>query len=534
MGTHMNQSSLTRLVRLSLGLAVLAIPLLALLALASITPVSERAQAAAPQDSNFPQVVTQTQTAIAATSTALAQTAIAQTQTALPATQTSIARTQTAIAQPSATAILVDVFEPNDTIQTAYTIATDAIVVCGATPATLWPPGDVDFYRFQLKVGSAYEIFTSNLSAGLDTFLIVYDPQGNQIAQNDDYEFGNRASRVVISAQANGFYYARITNQSSLDPAGKTYCFQVREIQGTATPTPFPTSTRVAGADSCEPNNSFDQACLLGVGQTFNANFVPLLGQEIDNDFYRLWVRPGFYTCSTFDLSSVNDTNIILYNQNREGLAGSQQTTRESVVSVQINYTGWMYALVGPVVPITYAESGAYTYSFRCVEAEPTATPTVTPRPVTGVGPGPAQPTPTPFVFPTFPPSPTPFTFETATPTPRPIVQINPLPTATPVGGPQLPFTINVTVYYDSNLNYTPEISEGIADIAVALYEQATGQLLAFGYTNEAGMIQFSGVTAVGPIRVSVPYLKYSQLTTNSQTNILLRVAPQPLPIGIP
>jgi hypothetical protein len=185
-------------------------------------------------------------------------------------------------------------------------------------------------------------------------------------------------------------------------------------------------------------------------------------------------------------------------------------------------------------VPITYAESGAYTYSFRCVEAEPTATPTVTPRPVTGVGPGPAQPTPTPFVFPTFPPSPTPFTFETATPTPRPIVQINPLPTATPVGGPQLPFTINVTVYYDSNLNYTPEISEGIADIAVALYEQATGQLLAFGYTNEAGMIQFSGVTAVGPIRVSVPYLKYSQLTTNSQTNILLRVAPQPLPIGIP
>ena len=102
------------------------------------------------------------------------------------------------------------------------------------------------------------------------------------------------------------------------------------------------------------------------------------------------------------------------------------------------------------------------------------------------------------------------------------------------MGGPQQAYNINIIVYYDSNFNYTPELTEGIADIAVALYEQATGQLLAFGYTNEAGMIQFSGVTAVGPIRISVPFLKYSQLTANSQTDIFLRVAPQPLPIGIP
>ena len=534
----MNQSSLSRLVRLGLGVAVLAIPFLALLSLGSASPISERAQAAAQfngnfgNSGNFPQVITQTQTAIAVGQTAVAQTAIAQTQTAIPATQTSVARTQTAVAQPSSTAILVDIYEPNDTLATAYTIAPDIVTVCGANPATLWPQGDIDFYRFQLKAGSAYEIFTSSLSAGLDTFLIVYDPQGNQIAHNDDYEFGNRASRVVISAQVNGFYFARITNQSTMNPAGKTYCFQVREIQGTATPTPV----LVGGADSCEPNNSFDEACLLGVGQAFNANFVPLIGPGVDNDFYRLWVKPGFYTCSTFDLSAVNDTNIILYNQNRDGLAGSEQTTRASVVSAYINYTGWLYALVGPVVPISYPESSSYTYSFRCVETEPTATPTAVPtRPPTtgGVAP-PAQPTPTPFVFPTFPPSPTPFTFETATPTPRPNVQINPLPSPTPAGGPQQTDNLNITVYYDSNLNYTPELTEGIADIAVALYEQATGQLLAFGYTNEAGMIQFGGVTAVGPTRVSIPYLKYSQLVTNTQANILIRVAPQPLPIGIP
>ena len=71
-------------------------------------------------------------------------------------------------------------------------------------------------------------------------------------------------------------------------------------------------------------------------------------------------------------------------------------------------------------------------------------------------------------------------------------------------------------------------------DAAVALYDNATGGLIAFGYTNEAGMAQFSNIAAGGAVRVAVPFLNYSQVVLASNSEILIRVAPQPLPIGIP
>jgi hypothetical protein len=533
----MDSLSLKRLMRLSVGFFIAAVPLMAFLSIQTLPMAAFQPPAAPSFDQSNPnalgamQIISQTQTALAQTADAQTSTSVAQTMTVLPGTQTAIARTQTAVAQPTGTAVLVDHYEPNDTLQTAFTTAADAPALCAAT---LWPMGDVDYFRFPAKAGASYEIFTRNLVAGLDTFLTVYDTQGNEITANDDYVSGSKASRVVIMTGISGYYYARVTNQSPLDPAGKTYCFEVLEQAWTPTPPP---STRVPGADACEFNGSFETACTIGVGESFNANFVPLFGTETDNDFYRLWVKPGFYTCQTANLSAFNDTNLIMYNQDRVGLAGSEQLTRESVVSAAIAYTGWLYVLVGPVVPIDYEESHLYTYSVRCDQTLPptaTATPTRVPAPGGGGGGVPPAATPTPFEFPTQFPTPTPFFFETPLPTPRPVVIINPLPTPTRVGPPAQSVTVNVTIYYDANLNYTPELNEGIADVAVALYDQTTGQLLAFGYSNDAGMIQFSGISATGPIRVSVPFLNFSQIVANSQANILIRVAPQPLPIGIP
>jgi hypothetical protein len=120
------------------------------------------------------------------------------------------------------------------------------------------------------------------------------------------------------------------------------------------------------------------------------------------------------------------------------------------------------------------------------------------------------------------------------TPAPPPIVEINPLPTATLEAGGARAATVNVTLYYDSNNNFMPELTEGIVDVAVALYDNTTGQLLAFGYTNETGSIRFENITASGALRVSVPYLNYSQVVFGDESNILLRVAPQNLPGTIP
>jgi hypothetical protein len=201
--------------------------------------------------------------------------------------------------------------------------------------------------------------------------------------------------------------------------------------------------------------------------------------------------------------------------------------------------------VVGPVNPPPYEESFLYTYELLCIEEAATPTPTATATtpyvpPSTGGGTGGSVPTSTPTPTPVDPafPSPTPFDpssiFLTLTPAPPPAVQINPLPTATPeVGGARVA-TVNVTLYYDSNENFMPELTEGIVDVAVALYDNTTGQLLAFGYTNETGSIRFENIAATGALRVSVPYLNYSQVVFGDNSNILLRVSPQQLPGAIP
>lgn len=538
----MNHPDFKRFLRLVIVLLVIAIPLFAFLSVQTLPTAENLVQAAPLRQSgpDAPVTTEETQTAVAATQTSFAQTvqaagtqtAVAATQTSIAGTQTAIARTQTAVAQPSSTAIYVDAYEPNNTIQSATSVQVNGAALLNLT---LWPSGDVDFFRFVGKAGLAYDVFTSNLATGIDTVLEVYNTQGQFVASNDDFEFGNRASKVTFSVSVDGFYYARVTNKSPGDAANQTYRFAVEEVEGTATPTSFPTTTRVPGADNCEYNGDFDSSCLIGVGETYPMNFVPLFGEGPDNDFFRLWVKAGtFYTCETLGLSSVNDTNMILYDQNRNGIGGNDDKApgdRGSLVSYYATYTGWLYVLVGPHAPPEYALSYLFTYSVECAQTvpTPTSTPSATPRPSTGGGGGVVVPTATPFVFPTFPPTPTQITFLTAEATPRPIVNIVPLPTDTPAAGGQQVINVNITVYYDANQNFAPEQTEGVEDVAVALYDNTTNELLAFGYTNEAGAIRFASLTVNGPIRVSIPFLSYSQVVIGD-SNIFIRIAPWPVP----
>jgi hypothetical protein len=433
--------------------------------------------------------------------------------------------------------IFADQYEPNNTFQQAYTFDAAGPALCNIT---LWPRGDIDFFRFHAKANTVYQVGTTNLSAGLDTFLTVYGPNGNFIAENDDIAPPNRRSQVTFTASQAGYYYARIVNQDPSDPTNKTYCLDVQEsAQPTSTPLPIP-------PDECEFNSTLEFACTIAPGQTFSANFIPVWGSTQDTDFYRMWVKSGVtYMCETHNLSAFADTNMIFLNQTGgdfDPQLGNEDKDRlggdfGSMLTWRASYTGWLHIVVGPVNPPPYEESHLHTYDISCdiIDATPTPTPTNTvPPPPPGTGPG-VVPTRTPDVTPE--PSITPIDFSFLTPSPTatpPVVQFQPLPTNTPVsGGPQA-VLINVTLYYDTNNNFTPDPNEGIQDVAVALYENASGRLLAFGYTNEAGMVSFDSITTTGPVRVVVPFLNYSQVVVGGQANILLRIAPQPLPIGVP
>jgi hypothetical protein len=275
-------------------------------------------------------------------------------------------------------------------------------------------------------------------------------------------------------------------------------------------------------------------------------NFVPVVAPGPDNDFFRLWVRSGLtYQCGTYDLSPQADTNLIIYDQNRNGIAGNADRDLPagdlgSEVTWTATYDGYLYVLVGPQNPPNYADSGLHTYELECslILATATPTPTNTPPPrATSPGGGGFFPSPTPFILPTPFPTPTPIDFSAFNPTatPRPVVQIAPLATPAGDGGAAAAtLVLNVNLYYDSNQNFQPELNEGIVDVAVGLYDAASGQLLAFGYTNDAGFVRFPSIAATNAVRVRVPFLNYSQVVAAGQQEIVLRVAPLPLPSTIP
>ncbi len=436
------------------------------------------------------------------------------------------------------TPIFVDLTEPNNTFEEAFQIQPNT--TAPTCQLTLWPPGDLDYYSFAVKSGTYYKILTDQLSPGIDTVLKIYNQNGQPIAENDDSGLpGQFQSQVIVQAGTTGIYFARVVNKSPAEAANKTYCLAIEAMeQPTATPSPTLLPTRT-GSDACEPNGTLGLACLFGENQSQAFNFVPPFNEGPDQDFYRIWIKPGTtITCETNELSSVTDTNMIFLGPNGEdfnpqlGNDDKAPGDKGSRLTYTSTYTGWLNVLVGPVNPVPLAQADQFTYTLACTSSvPPTATATLPPSSGGGGGVVPVAPTITPF------PTPTPIDLSailTPSPVVIPEVTIQPLPTATPPSGAQGSTTVNVTVYYDSNFNFMPEINEGIIDVAVALYDNANGRLIAFGYTNQAGNVRFEAVPSSGAVRVEVPLLNYSQIVGPGESNIAVRVAPLPLPIGIP
>ncbi len=461
----------------------------------------------------------------------------AATSTATTTATATPTATRTPTATPTATrdtTTYADIYEPNNSLQMATEITPDSGTMCDNT---LWPVGDIDYYRFSAKAGSTYDIFTSDLSAGLDTYLQAYDTVGNVIASNDDYTASGRESKVTIFTGVTGYYYFSMVNLDPSDPTDKTYCVEVETQASTATPEPAPTLI----PDECEPNGSFETACLIEAGVTYSLDFVPPIPPGPDNDFFRVWIKPGLlYTCETLSLSGVNDTNMILYDQNFNGLGGNDDKAIDdfgSLVSYFSTYTGWLYILVGPYAAPAYDQADLYTYNLVCESVAATPTPTATATPVAsgGGGGGGFVPTATPRPTDTPTPLPTPGAiFVPPSPTPRPVLSFRPLPTPAPAAPVAPVINLTVTLYYDQNGNFMPELNEGIVNMPVALYDGITGELLAFGYTNDAGMAPFTNLQVNGPVRLVAPLLNFSQTVAPDVTAVQLRVAPQQLPVTIP
>jgi hypothetical protein len=302
------------------------------------------------------------------------------------------------------------------------------------------------------------------------------------------------------------------------------------------TATTGPTVTPYAGApssDQFEPNNSFDTATTIGLNVQYTGlNFVQwdINSDEWDNDYFRVRVKPGMLvTCRTLALTPGTDTNLILYDNNRNGINGSDDVNRaagdlSSSVSYFVTYEGWLYGLVGEGFSRPLAEQAKTGYTYECTigtQFTPTPAPTATDAPNMPTR-TPITPTPTETLIPT----------PTLTPTP-PFVRVEPLPTATQPGLPLSQVPVSLLTYYDANNSNKYDPGEGIVGISARVYDLTTGKLLAQGLTDETGRVAFT-VSAPGAVQLVVPFLSFSDIILPSGKAVTVRVSGRELPRAIP
>jgi len=415
-----------------------------------------------------------------------------------------------------------DSYEPNDSINDPADMPVQMPATLGLTFHTA---DDDDWFRFQAKDGKWYQVTTSDLDS-VDTYIQIYDDDGDKVEENDDYGEG-LASQVEWEAAYDGDYLIHVSKIN--DQTVGSYNLTLEETSvATETPeptnTPVPGPTAIPGADQFEPNHDFDHAATLATDVTYNANFVPWGGGVTeDNDYYKIWIKPGLhFTCFTSDLAPGVDPNMIVYDGNRNGIGGNDDVELgdyNSSFSYFSTYAGWLYILVGHGGRLPASELENSSYKIRCEKEVPgtTSTPTPTKTPQPSATPSP-QDTPVP------------------TPTPSDELTVRPLttPTPVPVGTPASRFIpITLLVYYDANNDHQPGAGEGVAGISAQAYEATTTQMRAQGVTNEQGLVEFT-IAAQGPVRVTVPFLGFSQLVAGEGADIHLRIPPHSLTGAVP
>lgn len=161
---------------------------------------------------------------------------------------------------------------------------------------------DNAWFRITLQAGQAYELFTANLSDGLDTTLTIFNRDGDEVAYNDDFE--GVASRIIYLPDESATFFVRLDSLSSLS-AGTSCLLHLRTL---VLPPP----------DAFEPDDTQTQARPIALDEVQNRTFT----YAKDIDWVRFEAQAGqIYLFRTLDLGEGVDTMLSLYNERGEELA---------------------------------------------------------------------------------------------------------------------------------------------------------------------------------------------------------------------
>ncbi len=443
--------------------------------------------------------------------------------------------------------------EPNDNVTTANPFAVPGKIVGAITSIY-----DVDCFAINTTVGLQYRLVLSDYS--FNRWLKIYDNNGYYITGNTTAT--NHEVELTLQAALTR-YHLCISSVTTASPANTLvdYILEVLILQPTLTPTntntPTPTHTPTSaspsatpkptwpsGFDPYEPNYNFELATTIASGLTYNLNFMPWGGAAVDNDFFKIRVKPGLQlTCETSNLTPGVDPRMVFYSGPSESyfiMANDDIALGNfnSRLSYYATYEGFVYILIGQGERMDIRDAANSNYTFGCTLSVPGSNAT----------PGPDKSYPTPAtVWPTPTPAPTSTpqtpTSPIATPTPPPTAQTGnkqldfrlittPAP-LTPSPTPGGFRTFRVLVYYDSNLDGQVGAGEGVPGFFVSVLSPESKAELARGYTDEQGQISFT-VPTIGTVRVLIPLLGFDRLIEAAKPEVAVRIVPPSLPVTIP
>jgi hypothetical protein len=338
--------------------------------------------------------------------------------------------------------------------------------------------------------------------------------------------------------------------QVSEQCSGHTYSLILSSQNPTQTPSPTPTSTSQpdqptpqptwrAGFDVYEPNYSFEKATTLAPGVSYNLNFIPWGGAAVDNDFFRVRVKPGLQlTCKTSDLDPGVDPRMVIYSGPGEAyfVAANDDIALadfNSRLSYYATFEGFVYLLVGQGDRMDARDTVNSDYTLICdlnagisltpsPDKEPTPSyPTITPQPTA---------TPSSATSPIATPRPTETSDSERTLSFRLITRPDP-PTPTPE--PSGFRTFRVQVYFDGNFDGQLGAGEGVTGFFIIVLSSDSGEELAQGYTDEQGQLSFT-VPTISTVRVLIPILGLDRLAEATKPDVTVRIIPPTLPDSIP
>lgn len=181
---------------------------------------------------------------------------------------------------------------------------------------TFYPQGDMDRVAFRVKAGRLYEVWTYDLSIGVDTELAVL--LHGRAYRNDDVAPGDRSSRVTFAAEVDGEALVTITNRDRYG-VDNAYWVTLVELAGTPTPaaqtptptrptatvSPTPTPPTPVCADAYEPDDAVGR--IIVVGEHTWRSFCP----QGDVDRAVFTAKAGHaYLIETLSLASGVDTHL--------------------------------------------------------------------------------------------------------------------------------------------------------------------------------------------------------------------------------